>query len=221
MIRDAAFSGYNDWEKIDLQQMNARASGFGFSEGGGLKPGAGGGLKPGAGGGVDNEGGGLKPGAGGGLKPGAGGGLKPGAGGGIEQDTQTANSTADAPTGLACTKSLIMTNGTVVPTCTLSSGMFQEKAKAVPLTWVSPDFGQIRSYTIWRAVGSFTTMQQVVANIAKFSQIATLNSGTPPTPQFIDTVNLKNSTTYTYFVTDSNTFRANSGAGVPLVVTLK
>jgi hypothetical protein len=186
-----------------------------------LKPGAGGGLKPGAGGGVDNEGGGLKPGAGGGLKPGAGGGLKPGAGGGIEQDTQTANSTADAPTGLACTTSLTMANGTVVPTCTLSSGMFQEKAKAVPLTWVSPDFGQIRSYTIWRAVGSFTTMQQVVANIAKFSQIATLNSGTPPTPQFIDTVNLKNSTTYTYFVTDSNFFRANSGAGVPLVVTLK
>jgi len=114
-----------------------------------------------------------------------------------------------------------MTNGTVVPACTFSSGSYQEKAKAVPLTWTAPDFGQIRSYTVWRAVGAFTTMRQIVANISKFSNITTLNSGTPPTPSFIDTVNLKSSTTYTYFVTDSNKFGANSNASAPLVVTLK
>jgi len=219
VIGDPAFSGFNDWATIDLQQMSARASGFGFSEGGGLKPGAGGGLKPGAGGGVDNEGGGLKPGAGGGLKPGAGGGLKPGAGGGIEQDTQTANSTVDPPTGLSCTTQLTMTDGTLVPGCTFSSGTFNEKAKGIPLTWSGPDFGQIRSYTVWRATGSFTTMKSVVTNILKFQQVGLLNTGTPPTPQFIDTFQLKSSTTYTYFVTDSNLPGAKSKASGPLVVT--
>ncbi len=226
VIGDAAFSGYNDWEKIDLLQMNARAGGFGFSDGSGLRTLGGGGLRTLGGGGVDNDGGGLRTLGGGGLRTLGGGGLRTLGGGGIDQDTQTANSTVDAPTGLTCTNSLTMTNGTVVPACTLSSGSYLEKAKAIPLTWVSPDFGQIRSYTVWRAVGAFTSMQQIAANIGKFSKITTLNGGTPPAPlfpapQFIDTFNLKSSTTYTYFVTDSNAFSAKSNASAPLVVTLK
>jgi hypothetical protein len=221
VIGDASFSGFNDWQAIDLQQMNARGSGFGFSEGGGLRPQGGGGLRPQGGGGVDSDGGGLRPQGGGGLRPQGGGGLRPQGGGGIEQDTDTANSTVDPPAGLSCTTSLTMTNGTVVPACTFSAGSFNEKAKAVPLTWTGPDFGQIRSYSVWRAVGSFTTMQQIVANIGKFSNIAILNTGTPPAPQFIDTINLKSSTTYTYFVTDSNKPGAKSKASTSLVVTLK
>ena len=73
-----------------------------------------------------------------------------------------------------------MTGGTVVPACTGSSKPFLEKAKAVPLSWVSPNFGQIRSYTVWRAVGNFQTPQQVLANISKFSPLLSVN-GTLPT----------------------------------------
>jgi hypothetical protein len=222
-IGDTPFSGFNDWAVIDLQQINARGSGFGFSEGGGLRPQGGGGLRPQGGGGVDSDGGGLRPQGGGGLRPQGGGGLRPQGGGGIEQDTTTANSTVDPPNGLSCTTPLTMTNGTVVPACTFSSGSFNEKGKAIPLTWTGPDFGQIRTYVVWRATGSFTTMPQIVANIAKFSPVGTLNNGndTPPTPQFIDTFNLKSSTTYTYFVTDSNKPGAKSKASDPLVVILK
>jgi hypothetical protein len=221
VIGDTAFSGYNDWQALDLQQTNARSSGFGFSEGGGLRGLGGGGLRGLGGGGVDNDGGGLRGLGGGGLRGLGGGGLRGLGGGGIDQDTQTANSTVDSPSGLTCTNSLTMTNGTVVPACTLSSGTFQEKAKAIPLSWASPDFGQIRSYVVWRATGAFTTQQQIAANISKFSKIVTLNTGTPPTPRYIDTFQLKASTTYTYFVTDTNSFGANSHSSDPLVVTLK
>jgi hypothetical protein len=221
VIGDAPFSGYNDWEKLDLQQMNARAGGFGFSDGSGLRTLGGGGLRTLGGGGVDNDGGGLRTLGGGGLRTLGGGGLRTLGGGGVDQDTQTANSTVDSPSGLTCTQPLTMTNGTVVPGCTFSSGTFQEKAKAIPLSWASPDFGQIRSYVVWRATGAFTTQQQIAANISKFSKIVTLNTGTPPTPQYIDTFQLKSSTTYTYFVTDTNSFGANSHSSDPLVVTLK
>ena len=118
---DSPFRGFDDWSAVDLRQMSARASGFGFSEGGGLKAGGGGGLKAGGGGGIDNEGGGLKAGGGGGLKAGGGGGLKAGGGGGIEQDTETANSTVSSPVWLTCTKSL-----NNVPGCVAASGSFVE-----------------------------------------------------------------------------------------------
>jgi hypothetical protein len=215
IIGDAPFSGYDDWANVDLQQINGRSSGFGFSEGGGLNR-VGGGLNR-VGGGVDGDGGGLNR-VGGGLNR-VGGGLNR-VGGGIEEDTETANSTADAPSGLTCTQPLTTPGGTVIPGCTNSSGSLVEKAKSVPLTWTSPDFGQIRSYTVWRAIGSFTTSQQILANIGKFSAIGTVN-GTPPSPSFIDNVNLKSSTTYTYFVTDSNKFTAKSGPSTTLVVTVK
>jgi hypothetical protein len=211
---DSPFRGFDDWSAVDLRQMSARASGFGFSEGGGLKAGGGGGLKAGGGGGVDNEGGGLKAGGGGGLKAGGGGGLKAGGGGGIEQDTETANSTVGSPAGLTCTKSL-----NNVPGCVAGSGSFVENAKSVPLTWLAPNFGQIRKYDVWKAEGSFPTLQLVVANFSKFSRITTV-TGAPPSPSFLDP-NVKNNRTYTYFVTDGNIQGAQSGPSAPIVVTVK
>ena len=95
-----------------------------------------------------------------------------------------------------------------------------ENSKSVPLSWTSPDFGQIRSYAVWRALGSFPTMQQALANIGQFAKLTTL-TGTPPKTSFIDSANLKNGKTYTYFVADSNKFGANSTASTPLVVTVK
>jgi hypothetical protein len=219
-IGDAPFSGFDDWTHIDLQQTNTRAGGFGSSGGGGLDSG-GGGLDSG-GGGLDSGGGGLDSG-GGGLDSGGGGldsgggGLDSG-GGGVEQDEQTANSTADEPTGLTCTNAEADSSGTVFPGCT-GTGPYFEKGKGVPLSWNAPGFGQTRSYAIFRAVGSFQTRQQVLANIASFSKILTL-SGFPPSTFTVDQVNLKK-TTYTYFVTDSNKFGANSNFSAPIVVTLQ
>jgi hypothetical protein len=206
---DLPFSGFNDWSSINLQQMGARSSAFGFSRSGGLKSG-GGGLKSG-GGGVDPDGGGLKSG-GGGLKSG-GGGLKSG-GGGTEQDEDTATSTLSAASGLTCTIS--QRN---VPACVPSTGSFLVSSKSVPLTWSAPGFGQIRSYTVWRAVGSFPTSQQVLLNSSKFSKIQTVN-GTPPATFTVDS-NVKNNTTYTYFVVALNKQGAQSGASAPIVVTVK
>ncbi|HET7207603.1 MAG TPA: hypothetical protein VFI95_13585 [Terriglobales bacterium] len=178
---DSPFSGFNDWESINLQQMSARANAFGSSAGGGLKAG-GGGLKAG-GGGIDNDGGGLKAG-GGGLKAG-GGGLKAG-GGGTEVDLDTVASTADPPTGLTCTDCV----GSV------------ESNQNVPLSWNAPSgFGQIRSYGIWRAQGTFPTPSDVTANANLFTQIGTV-SGAPPVTTFTDTSAAF--TTYTYFVTETN-----------------
>ena len=89
---------------------------------------------------------------GGGLKNG-GGGLKNG-GGGTEQDETTATSTLDAPGALSCSVAI-----NSVPACVPSTGGFLENGKNVPLTWNAPGFGQIRKYTIYRAVGSFTGQQ--------------------------------------------------------------
>jgi len=220
-VPNDSFQGFDDWANIDLQQMNARGSGFGFSDGGGLQLKGGGGLQLKGGGGVDNEGGGLQLKGGGGLQLKGGGGLQLKGGGGIEQDTENANSTVDAPSGLRCTTPLTL-NGTSFPACTpLSGGVYQEKAKAIPLSWTAPDFGQIRSYSVWRAIGSYPTRELVLTNITKFMNLTTLNVGTPPTPSYVDNFNLKSNTTYTYFVTDSNSFNANSSVSVPLVVLLK
>ncbi|HZP16813.1 MAG TPA: hypothetical protein VFB00_02530, partial [Terriglobales bacterium] len=102
---------------------------------------------------------------------------------------------------------------------------YLQKAKAIPLSWTSPDFGQIRSYTIWRAIGAFPTRESVIkgiiANPKLFLPLPVTVSGSPPQASFIDTFNLKSSTTYTYFVTDSNKYGAKSGPSTPLVVFLK
>jgi hypothetical protein len=205
---DAAFSGFDDSQAMNLQQIGARENAFGYS-GGGVKF-AGGGVKF-AGGGVDNDGGGVKF-AGGGVKF-AGGGVKF-AGGGIDQTIEAASSTADPPTGLTCEVAIGK-----VPGCVASGAVLQESGTSVPLTWTAPGFGQIRNYTISRATGSFTTNEQVLANLAAFSVLKTL-TGAPPTQSFTDT-NVKNNTTYTYFVTDGNQQGASSGASNLLVVTVK
>src|SRR5204863_588761 len=156
---DPPFLGFNDWDTINpanggstaFQQINARSSGFGFSEGGGLVRSPGSGLVRSPGSGVDGDGSGLVRSPGSGLVRSPGSGLvrSPGSG---EQNTETANSVADPPASLACTTQLLL-NGAPVPACTPSTGgTFLEKAKAVPLTWTAPDFGQIRNYFIWRAI---------------------------------------------------------------------
>ena len=122
--------------------------------------------------------------------------------------------------GLNCLQSLTTTNGTIIPACT-GTGPFLEKSKSVPLSWTSTDFGQIRSYTVWRALGSFPTVQQALANIGQFSKLTPTLTGQPPVTSFIDSANLKSSKTYTYFVTDSNKPGAKSTASTPLVVTMK
>jgi len=147
--------GFNDWVNVELRDVGSRANAFGGSGGGVYEPGGGGGLfepggggglfEPGGGGGLFEPGGGgtgayepggggtglFEPGGGGGLfEPGGGGGLfEPGGGG--EQDTDTFNSTVDAPT---CLKAV-------------------EPAGAhfVNLTWSAAGSGQqIRTYFIWR-----------------------------------------------------------------------
>ena len=222
-IGDQAFLGLTEWgQMVDLRQTNARTDGFGFSGGGGIKfvPG-GGGIKfvPG-GGGIT-----FVPGGGGITFVPGGGGIKfvPGGGGVPEDDTVTANSTVDPPSGLKCTTQLTA-NSVTYPGCTIVSGSnpqtYFEKSKGVPLTWTSPDFGQIRSYTVWRAIGSFPTTQQVLQNIGLFSKLTPTLTGNPPLRSFVDTT-VKASTTYTYFVVDSNLFGAKSTASTPIVVLVK
>jgi hypothetical protein len=203
---DPVFSGFNDWDSVNLQQIGARAGTFGSSGGINFR---GGGINF-RGGGIDNDGGGINF-RGGGINF-RGGGINF-RGGGIDQDEDTAASTADAPIGLTC---VVAISG--VPGCVASSGTFKESGKKVPLTWSSPGFGQVRSYTIWRAVGSFPTTQAVLSNFGAFSVLATLN-GAPPATSFIDS-NVKNNT-YTYFVTDANKQGAHSGESAPIVVSVK
>ena len=205
---DAAFSGFDDSQGINLQQIGARENAFGYS-GGGVKF-AGGGVKF-AGGGVDNDGGGVKF-AGGGVKF-AGGGVKF-AGGGVDQTEEQASSTVDPPSGLTCAVAI----GNV-PGCAGSTELSRRCVKSIPLTWAGPGFGQIRSYTIWRATGSFTTTEQVLAHLSAFSALKTL-TGAPPALSYTDT-NVRSNATYTYFVTDGNTQGAASGPSNLLVVTVK
>jgi hypothetical protein len=92
-----------------------------------------------------------------------------------------------------------------------------ENAKAIPISWTAPSFGQTRTYVVWRAQGAFPTLQQVQQNMSAFSAVMTLN-GAPPDHSWLDP-NVKNKITYTYFVTDANKQGATSGASFPLVVT--
>jgi hypothetical protein len=103
----------------------------------------------------------------------------------------------------------------------LSSGVLVANGKSVSLSWTSPGFGQIRSYTVWRAAGSFTTLAAVLANIDQFSNIATISgTNTPPSSAYIDTSKLKNGATYTYFVTGANAFKVQSAQSAPITLTI-
>ena len=217
--QDAPLNGFNDGQVLNpvssvaLQQIGARAGASGFSGGGGgfLTQGGGGFLTQGGGGFLTQGGGGfLTQGGGGFLTQGGGGFLTQGGGGfltqggGVEQDSDLANSTADPPTGLACSN--------CVP---FSGAVFKENGKSVPLTWTPPAFGQVRRYDIWRATGSFPTLQCAVANppTCAFSIIKTL-TGTPPSTTYPDP-NVKSNTTYTYFVTEQNKQGIESSASTP------
>ena len=204
-LPDPPFNGYNDASAINLSQIGARAGAYGFSGGGGgfLTQGGGGFLTQGGGGFLTQGGGGfLTQGGGGFLTQGGGGFLTQGGGGfltqggGAEQDSDMANSTADPPTALTA----IQVSHTVV------------------LNWAPPAFGQIRNYYVWRATGSFTTLESVLANLSAFSQIKKL-SGSPPVTTYTDK-SVKTKTTYTYFVTDSNALTVQSGPSTPAVVSV-
>jgi len=182
----AGMPGYNDVVNVDLRQIGARADAFGFS-GGGTRVG-GGGTRVG-GGGTRVGGGGSRVG-GGGTRVG---------GGGTEQDTDTANSTADAPT----------------------LNQPQMSGHNVLLTWVAPEFGQIRSYSIWRAEGSFTTIASVYANRAAFTNLTTpALTGAPPQTSYLDTT-VQNKKTYTYFIVDTNKQGAQSPISAPVFITVR
>ncbi|MBZ5615084.1 MAG: hypothetical protein LAO23_13825 [Acidobacteriia bacterium] len=211
--------GFIDKPAIDLTQIGARTGAAGFSGGGGgfltqggggfLTQGGGGFLTQGGGGFLTQGGGGfLTQGGGGFLTQGGGGFLTQGGGGfltqggGVEQDSDLANSTADSPTGL-------------------TAGL---SGHAVVLSWTTPAFGQVREYDIWRATGSFT-LQCAITNppTCAFSDIKMLTP--PPTPPsttftFTDTT-VKNNTTYTYFVTDKNKQRVESGASNTATIYVK
>jgi hypothetical protein len=220
ILGDPDFLGFNDLAVLNLQQVGARSSAFGFSQSGGLKSG-GGGLKSG-GGGVDNDGGGLKSG-GGGLKSG-GGGLKSG-GGGVEQDEDTAHSTVGPPAGLVCTNSVTV-GSTTYSGCILGTNTpGYVVTKAVPLTWGFPgqvsqsNFGQIRAFNVYKAkniVGS------VLTNAKAFTLLKTITPVAPavtPVSFYVDTA-VKNNDVYTYFVTAVNKQGAQSGPSNYLTVTI-
>jgi hypothetical protein len=213
---DAPFSGYDDVNGMNLQQMSARAGAYGYSGSGGVKF-EGGGVKF-EGGGVDNDGGGVKF-EGGGVKF-EGGGVKfegggvKFEGGGIDQDEDTANSTADPPVGLNCTTAIAGSG--ITPCVSYTGGAFQQSGKKVGVSWSGPGFGQTRSYTIWRAMGNYASLNNT--NIAQFTAVKTVTSTTgPPTPNYID-MDVKFNNYYTYFVTDGNKRGARSTASNVLVV---
>jgi hypothetical protein len=224
---DAPFAGINEWQAtdptqqaIDLRQIGARISAFAFSGEGGQSLGGGGQSLGGGGqslggggqslgGGGQSLGGGGQSFGGGGQSLGGGGQSLGGGGqslggGGSDQDVDTANSTADAPTSLNALPGF----------------------KSVVLNWTAPSIGQIHRYSIWRAVGRFTTPASVAANFKLFSnsfcgQPQCFVQGDPtPAPTTFTDKNVKNNTTYTYFVTDTNKQGAQSGASVPTIITV-
>ncbi len=208
---DSPFVGFNDWINIDLRQVSSRANTFAFSGGGIAQgiPGIAQGIPgiaqgfPGIAEGVPGIAQGI-PGIAQGF-PGITGGAF-----GAEQDEDAACSTADRPTGLSAV---------------------QTASKTVVLTWTPPAAPcLVNEYNIWRAVGSFPTLQSVIANHALFKNIGntmrTVNPAPPPTTfapatTFTDT-NVKNTQTYTYFVTDTNKQQgAQSGASIPATITVQ
>lgn len=196
--------GFNDWQSIDFRQIGARTGAGGFSGGVGLTGGGGVGLTGGGGvgltggGGVGLTGGGGTPsdltggngvgltgGGGVGLTGGGGVGLTGGGGvgltgGGGEVDYDIANSTVDAPTGLQA-----------------SLGN-----KVVLVSWNPPAFGQIRSYLIYRLLGTLDQNKndRSFNPLTNAQLIATVPVTLPPAPSYtFPDSTAKNNTTYTYY----------------------
>ena len=183
---DTGLQGFNDWVNLDLRQMGARADAFGLSGGSGSRFGGGGSR---FGGGGSRVGGGGSRFGGGGSRFG---------GGGTEQDTDTANSTADAP---------------IISGAAMSG-------HSVLVSWTAPEFGQFRSYSVWRAAGTFTSLADVFAHRALFTNVGTVTKPTPPATSFLDGT-VKNNTTYTYFVVDTNKQGAQSAPSGTAMITVK
>ena len=110
---------------------------------------------------------------------------------------------------------MVQANSTVDAPTALTAAMSNHNVR---VSWTSPGFGQIRKYSVWRAVGNFTA-SQLVANRSLFAKIATL-TGAPPAVTFTDT-NVKNNVTYTYFVTDTNKQGIQSAPSTPFSITVK
>ena len=96
--------------------------------------------------------------------------------------------------------------------------------KTVFLTWDTTRFAQLRQFAIWRAVGSFSPAQ-LASNtnnvLASFKNIQTFSSTNNQPPTSLNDSNIKNGTTYTYFVTDNNVLNVQSPPSNLLVVTVK
>jgi len=189
---DSSLPGFNDWPNLDLRQIGASSDAFGFSDGAGGNRVGGGGNRVGGGG--NRVGGGGNRVGGGGNRVGGGGNR---VGGGGEQNTDAANSTSDPP---------VLTQPTI-------------SGHSVILTWTPPEFGQIRTYTVFRALGKFPTLGDVFLNRATFTTLTTLN-GTPPTNTFPDST-VQNNKTYTYFIVDTNKKGAQSSPSNPMWITVK
>ncbi len=197
VIGDAGFQGFNDWLNTNLSQVGARRGIGGYSTDVGGADIYGGGADI-YGGGADIYGGGADIYGGGADIYGGGADIY---GGGSELDFALANSTADPPSGL-----------TAVP--------YPANTHYVLLTWAAPDFGQIRAYYIWRAVGSYPTLASVLANISQFSRVGSVTGNSFPLPTTFLDKNVKNKTTYTYFVTDANGFKVQSGPSTPATIAV-
>jgi hypothetical protein len=76
------------------------------------------------------------------------------------------------------------------------------------LSWSAPGFGQIRTYYIWRALGSKTA-----TNIDSVT-------GTPPAATYKD-FTAKTNTTYSYFVTSALGDGRKSSASNIVTITVK
>ena len=166
VIDNSPLTGFNDWAVLDLRQIGARKNAQGFSTG------VWGSADLAGGGSSELLGGGSSELLGGGSSELLGGGSAELLGGGGEVDFDLANATVDPPSNL----------------------MVSQAYRSVVLKWTPPEFGQIRTYFVWRATGAVSPSNppKVIAKL----------TGAPPSTTFTDTT-VKEKTTYTYFVTDA------------------
>lgn len=105
----------------------------------------------------------------------------------LDIDFETFNSLVEAPTGLTAVAS----------------------NKAITLNWTSPTAGQIRQFSIYRAVG--------VISPANLPALIGTVAGTPPAATFVDGT-VKNNVTYTYFVTALNAAGVQSTSSNTVII---
>jgi len=114
--------------------------------------------------------------------------------GGVEVDFRVANSTVDSPSSLNAT--------------------WNKSTKAVDLTWVSPVFGQIRTYNIYRLLGVYNPTTNPLTKAVLVKALQGTPSDTPPPTKYSDTT-AKTNVTYTYFVTAALGDKRQSGPTIP------